>query len=222
MDKERAIIAIKQMSIKEKYEVRTVQSWECKEWLLWKHYAKRMPSISYAFGLYDIEKHLVGVMTIGKPASPSLCTGVCGAEYSSFVFELNRLVVNEGLGKNVLSFFVANAFKLIADDLIVVSYADSALGHHGYIYQATNWIYTGLSASRTDPKGQDNQHGRHIKCDGVAERIERSRKHRYLYFLGKRSKQFKKALKYTIQPYPKGDNKRYDASYEPITQNVLF
>ena len=26
---------------------------ECKEWLLYKHYAHRIPSISYAFGLFE-------------------------------------------------------------------------------------------------------------------------------------------------------------------------
>lgn len=32
--------------------VKPIKSFECREWLLNKHYAKRMPSISYAFGLY--------------------------------------------------------------------------------------------------------------------------------------------------------------------------
>ena len=31
-----------------------------------------------------------------------------------------------------------------------------------------------------------------------------------------------KKLKYKIQPYPKGDNKRYDASYQPTTQTKLL
>jgi hypothetical protein len=29
-------------------------------------------------------------------------------------------------------------------------------------------------------------------------------------------------LKYKILPYPKGDNKRYDASYSPDVQGLLF
>lgn len=44
--------------------------------ILNKHYAKRLPSISYAYGLY-MDKELIGVLTIGKPASPfSLCRGM--------------------------------------------------------------------------------------------------------------------------------------------------
>ena len=30
------------------------------------------------------------------------------------------------------------------------------------------------------------------------------------------------SLNYEIQPYPKGENKRYDASYKPSTQGLLF
>ena len=41
------------MSIKEKYTVKSIAKHLCKEWLLHKHYAKRIPSISYAFGLFD-------------------------------------------------------------------------------------------------------------------------------------------------------------------------
>lgn len=209
------------MSIKERYQVQPIKRYECREWLLEKHYARRLPSISYAFGLYG-GRDLVGILTIGKPAANGICVGSCGKPYAGYVYELNRLCVSEGLEKNVLSFFVGQSFKLITDDLIVVSYADTSLGHHGYIYQATNWVYTGLSAIRTDPKGRPNQHSRHIKCEAGLERVIRPRKHRYFYFIGKRAKEFRRSLIYPVLPYPKGDNQRYDASYEPVTQALLF
>ena len=211
------------MSIKDKYEVRPIQSWECKEWLLEKHYAKRIPSISWAFGLYT-SGQVCGILTVGKPPSPSLCVGICGEEYEEFVFELNRLVVNEGLEKNVLSYFVGQVLKQWKDDLILVSYADSAQGHHGYIYQATNWLYTGATTPRTDIATPEGKHSRHYdrNIDYSLHRQFRSSKHRYVYFLGKRAKEFRGALKYSIEPYPKGENQRYDASYAPTTQNVLF
>lgn len=210
------------MSIKDIYSVRPIKKQETYEWLLRKHYAKRIPSISYAFGLYSDD--LEGVMTIGKPASPAPCIGVCGREYSEYVYELNRLVVNDNLEKNVLSFFLATALKLINENLIILSYADTSQGHHGYIYQATNWTYTGLSAKAMDAVGGlHNRHGWHKnKQNGERVLEERARKHRYVYFLGAKRKLFKKALLWAIEPYPKGDNKRYDASYEPTTQSVLF
>ena len=46
-------------------------------------------------------------------------------------------------------------------------------------------------------------------------------KHRYVYFT-KNKKYYMKKLKYTPEPYPKGDNKRYDASYQPTTQIKLL
>ena len=53
---------------------------------------------------------------------------------------------------------------------------------------------------------------------------DRPRKHRYFYFLGqkKQKKEMLKNLVYDIEPYPKGHNKRYDSTYRPSTQTVLF
>ena len=52
----------------------------------------------------------------------------------------------------------------------------------------------------------------------------RKPKHRYIMFLGSKTqkKNMLKNLKYNIEPYPKGQNKRYDASYEPKVQLNMF
>ena len=207
------------MSIKNKYKVKPIAKHLCKEWLLHKHYAKRIPSISYSFGLFSTD--LVGIMTIGKPASNSLCIGVCGEHNSKFVYELNRLCVNDNLEKNVLSFFVSQCLNLL-NNLILVSYADTKMNHNGYIYQATNWIYTGKTKERTDI-GAGNNHSRHYdkNLDYSVNRKFRSSKHRYIYLIGNKKKWLKE-LKYKIEAYPKGVNKRYDSSYKPTIQKELF
>ena len=128
------------------YEVKSIDYQDCKEWFLKKHYAKRIPSISFCFGLYSDK--LEGVCSFGSPPSRALCIGLCGVENAHKVYELNRLVVNENLPKNTLSYFVSKCIQLLPNKLILVSYADTSQGHNGYIYQATNWIYTGLSAKR--------------------------------------------------------------------------
>jgi hypothetical protein len=208
--------------MKDKYKVISINSYLCYDWLLYKHYAKRIPSISYSFGLYN-DNLLVGILTIGKPASPQLCDGICGKEYSNYVYELNRLCINEGLEKNVLSYFVSKCLKLINKDMILVSYADTKMSHNGYIYQATNWIYTGATKERTDIGFEDGTHSRHYdKNIDYSIRKHRSSKHRYVYFIGKLKKQFIKNLNYKICKYPKGENKYYDASYNPIIQTILF
>tara|TARA_R100000951_G_scaffold1102_1_gene2940 strand:- start:107 stop:730 length:624 start_codon:yes stop_codon:yes gene_type:complete len=205
-------------------EVKSIKNYECKDWLLNKHYAKRMCSISYAFGLY-IDNILNGVCTFGKPASNSLCVGVCGKNNSRYVYELNRLITNDNLIKNSLSFFVSQCLKTLPP-LIIVSYADTLYNHNGYIYQATNWIYTGKTKERTDIGTTNNYHSRHYNknIDYKKNRKFRSSKHRYIYFTGSKTqnKIWLKNLNYNIEKYPKGNNKNYDASYKPKVQTRLF
>jgi hypothetical protein len=211
-------------------EVKTIESFECKDWLLHKHYAKRMCSISYAFGLY-IDSVLCGVCTFGSPPSRALCVGVCGEENAHCVLELNRLCVNDGLPKNTLSYFVSQCLKMLPNGKIIVSYADTSQNHHGYIYQATNWLYTGMTIARIE-RYDINNPNKHSKSATRKKGIdynklairERPQKHRYVYFTGSKTnkKHLRKQLNYEVKPYPKGDNKRYDASYSPIVQSKLF
>ena len=179
---------------------------------------------------------LVGVITYGIPASPALCMGICGKEYSDKVLELNRICLMDNT-KNQASFLVANSIKLLPKPTIVVSYADMAQGHVGYVYQATNFIYTGLSANRVDwtVKGLEHKHSKTISDGMTLESIkekygddfyytERSRKHRYIYFHGNKiqKKMLKSKLMYKIESYPKGDSQRYDSGGKVLTQSLLF
>lgn len=183
------------------------------EWTLKYHYAKRKPPISKAFGWVE-NGELKAVLSIGKPASNQLCIGVCGREYSSYVYELNRICAKDTMIAP-LSQFVALCLKQLPN-YILVSYADTAMSHVGYIYQATNWIYTGATRARTDIKSEG--HSRHYdkQQDYKVGRVARSSKHRYINFTG--DKRFKKlvakSLKYKQEPYPKGDNKKYEINWE--------
>ena len=96
--------------------VRSISNFEVKDWLLNKHYAKRMCSISYSFGLY-IDNVLNGVVTFGMPPSSNLAESICGLDYKENVLELNRLVVNDGLPKNTLSFFVSKSMEGISNEV---------------------------------------------------------------------------------------------------------
>lgn len=191
------------------FVVKRIEPKETLDFILNKHYAQRKPSISYSFGLFH-NSDLVGVCTIGKPASPSLCRGICGDEYSSKVFELNRLVVEDNLPKNTLSFFVSRVLReLKSEDLVIVSYADSGMNHHGYIYQACNFLYTGATLERTDKYTPDNKHSRHYDDKYSHLRKVRTSKHRYVFFTNKKNKKMRQALNYPILPYPKGENENY-------------
>lgn len=173
------------------------------------HYARRMPCIQYAFGLLDDNDELVGVVTFGQPASPSLCIGVAGTENKKNVLELNRLVLTTNK-KNSASFLVGKALKQLPKNTFVVSYADiEGWGHVGYVYQATNFLYTGMTVKRTDVyNGGSNKHQRHVIGDRSKRQL-RSVKHRYVYLVGNKKKMLEQ-LKYPILPYPKGDSRHYD------------
>ena len=218
-------------------KVLPINNFEVEPWLLEKHYAKRMPSISYAFGLYE-DGNLVGVCTYGTPSSAQLRKGIAGEENAEYVLELNRLCI-ESKNKNAASFLVGRSLQMLPKPSIVVSYADTNQNHVGYVYQACNFIYTGLSMKKQDwaIKGMEHLHSQTIvdMSRGQEKRLEfmkekfgddfymkdRARKHRYIFVTGK-NKKLKAAIRYASEPYPKGESQRYDAGSSVKTQQLLF
>lgn len=210
--------------------VKPIPPKEAEPWLMARHYARRMCPISFAFGAWR-GSELIGVVTYGTPASPHLCRGVCGEAWADKVLELNRLCcVSE---KNVASALVGGSLRLLPKPSVVVSYADTAQGHVGYIYQATNFIYTGKTdADRKTPRGDRISGGSHSRHNGrnvdgsvnqSFEIVRRLPKHRYVFACGNRQQRaaIRDALRYAVEPYPKGDSRRYDASAEIETQMLL-
>ena len=211
-----------------KHTVSSIDYQDCKEWFLKKHYAKRMPSVSYCFGLFE-GVELIGVCSFGFPPNYNYNNGKCVFnDYECLTLELNRLVVNDGLPKNTLSFFVGKCLNKIPKPSCIVSYADANQGHNGYIYQATNWIYTGVSTPKHKyifEDGREFDIRRGIDNKGkVVDKILMLPTHRYLYFNGNKNEKRKmiKELKMKVAKYPKGKNKRYDNSYNPSIQTKLL
>ena len=212
--------------------VRRVDPADVHPWLLNRHYARRLCPISHAFAAFNGQT-MIGVVTYGTPVSSTLKDGVCGEKYASNVLELNRLCC-ESI-KNLASVIVGRSLAMLPKPSVVVSYADTGQGHVGFIYQATNFVYTGLSAKFKDPmvKGMEHKHhttigdegrGHDSRIEFLREKygaenvyyIERDRKHRYVFFVGSKTqkKDMAKSLNYQAEPYPKGESKRYDASAE--------
>ena len=205
----------------DKLRVEPVTRQDCKPFIIGIHYAARMPSVSFAYGLFDADA-LIGVVTYGTPPSASLRTGIAGPDYAGNVLELNRLCLRHN-EKNQASFLVARSLKMLPDQRIVISFADTAQGHVGYVYQACNFTYHGLSAKRTDWKvrGKEHLHGQTVADEfrGTANRAQAMRdkygddfyleprplKHRYIYVTGNR--RFRRdaslAIRYPQAAYPK-------------------
>ena len=191
--------------------VRKITYDDTRPFLLNIHYARRMPCITNAYGLF-VNAKLIGVCTYGQPASPSLCKGLAGPEHRMDVLELNRLaLLPEYNGGNYASYLVGRSLKMLPNGTFVVSYADTAWTHVGYIYQATNFLYTGKTKERTDIYSESG-HSRHYKADETRRQF-RSAKHRYVYLVGDKrtKKEMRKDLRYTVMDeYPKGDEQKYD------------
>jgi len=213
------------MSIKDKFNVESIKSKETHDWLLNKHYAGRIPSISRSFGLFN-RNLLVGVITFGMP--PNYVEMKAWKPYD--LLELNRLVTNDNLPKNSTSYFVSKAIKKLRQPKVLISYADIDNGHYGYIYQATNWIYTGIGGAgcrvyiMEDGRELHQRHEDKINKQNVEEVTKTTGKCRYYYFHGNSRdvNKMESMLRFEEKPYPKGDNELYDASYKPQVQKTIF
>lgn len=191
------------------------------------HYAHTVPSITLAIGAYTIvdgAELLAGVICYGISANRNTTT-VCGEAHKDHVLELNRLFCFDWAGRNIESWLVGQSFKWLAkmypEYYIIVSYSDLGQNHYGYIYQATNFLYTGLSEAMStagfiiEGKKLHNRSvfTRYGTCgvEGVkaaapdAIPYAGTPKHRYVMFLGSKhqKKELIKALQWEVKPYPK-------------------
>ena len=110
------------------------------------HYLHSMPGgTKLAFGV-RVGRSLVGALTIGVGPMNAhrLISGATRADAAT----LTRLWLSDDLPKNSESRVigvVTRALKRHTSLRFVLSYADPAHGHVGTIYQASGWLYTGLS-----------------------------------------------------------------------------
>lgn len=219
------------------YSVEPISIREAKPWILKKHYARRMPCVEYAFGFYNLG-NLEGVIAYG-PTCRSLNQGygAFGTKLVKYSFELLRLCIDSE-NKNAASFLVGNSLKMLPKPAFVVSYADCNVGHVGYVYQATNWLYCGVTKKETvyiDTENNKKIHPRtvvstygsrnkNVLPDNIIIEKEEHGKHRYVKFLGNKSeiKKMKDYFKYDILPYPKGNTKRHENDIKIETHKILF
>ena len=123
-------------------KVLPIKSKETYNWLL----ENIMPSIKYNKMrlAYFLIQHL-SVLLLMVSHHLIAFVSVCGEEHKDKVIELNLCLQDNH--RNQSSYLISQSLKLLEKLKIVVSYADTSKGHVGYVYQATNFIYTGMSAS---------------------------------------------------------------------------
>jgi hypothetical protein len=200
----------------ENWQVKEIPTRIAQTIIVREHYLHRKAPCSKAFGLFDEASNLLGVVMYGTPSSAPLRSGIAGASEANNVIELTRLWVDDRAPKNGESFLIGRSVKQAGKE-IVVSFADTGQNHLGIVYQATNWLYTGLSAKRTDWHVEgENKHGQTWADKYTAAEMRetfgekfvllpRSRKHRYIFLNGSKSrkKELLALLRYSVEPYPK-------------------
>lgn len=192
------------------YKIKRVSKAECEQILSKNHYLSKQ-GFSFRcgrnYGLF-LEDKLIGVAIFHTVSAWETVKGAFGLEdkEQKGFWELGRLAIDGGYAvKNLNSWFVARCIKLLrAEENVraLISYADTEY-HEGYIYQALNFTYYGLTAPKKDfwVKQDDGTYKKQSR--GVTKGVDgewrpRSRKHRYMMVFD-----LSLTVKWTQQPYPK-------------------
>lgn len=195
------------------YSIKLIKKNEADEILKKFHYLSKQGysfRSGFNYGLF-IEDNLIGVAifhTLSVPETAKGCFGLNRNEQKG-LYELGRLALDPTeYEPNLTSWFLSRAIKMFRKETevrAILSYADSEF-HNGYIYQATNFKYYGLTDKKKDfwilqEDGTYKKHQRG-KIKGLeGEWRERSRKHRYLLIYDKDLE-----CRWKEEPYPKNNN----------------
>lgn len=176
------------------------------------HYSKAVPAIQYAYNVYNDKDEWCGVIVYGGGANNNLPKSF--GKNAGEVLELERVALN---GKQeTTSKAVAMTLKQLHKDdplcKIVVSFSDHRQRHIGTIYQATNWIYLGLTITSDTQYFYNGKwtHERTInsrpdrdKLKKTLPKRENSNKFKYIFCFDKKER---KQYLAKAMPYPKDND----------------
>lgn len=135
---------------------------EVTEYIRENHYTGTCNPISNKWKIVhetDDGSEIVGAIVFANPMSEQVREFIAGSGNERQVTELHRLYTDDDCGKNVESWFIANALSALKKKKpkyrFVVSYADETEGHEGTIYKATNAWFTGKAQERKFYRDQD-------------------------------------------------------------------
>lgn len=185
----------------------------CENW----HYSKCMPTPPLTtVGVWE-DSVYIGAVIFSRGANNNLLkpyglTRTHGCELTRIALRKHKTTVSR-IVKIAILFLKKNNPKL----RLIVSFADITKGHHGGIYQAGNWVYTGKQNKSTEYIAPDGKqwHGRMVSkngyttCYGVKRKtwkisectpVERDGKYKYLYPL---DPAMREQILPLSKPYPK-------------------
>jgi hypothetical protein len=189
---------------------------DAKEILIPNHYLHSFPGgTKLSFGVY-LDIRLLGALTFG--VGPYLGYKLVKDASPDDVVTLTRLWLSDGLPKNSESRVLGLVLRSLRKETslkFVLAYSDPTASHLGTIYQATNWLYTGLSSatplydigdgiphhSRSLAHQLGSHSIRYLTSQGImVKTVPQMAKHRYIYFL---DDSWRTRLLVPVLPYPK-------------------
>ena len=193
------------VDLKVDWATHAAAKYACEHW----HYSGCTPKFKQVWiGVWE-DGAFIGVVSFGRSSTPYL--GDAYGLTTTEVVELTRVALNRH--KSPVSRIMAQSIRMLKKQSpgirLLVSLADPEHGHHGGIYQATNWVYTGRSSSNTQYyfRGKwrnDSPLMRYLqKNPGERKTLNKRKvpgKYKYLYPL---DKEMRKQIEPLRKPYPK-------------------
>jgi hypothetical protein len=204
------LIAVTKSDLRVDWATHEAARYACENW----HYSKTIPkSKLLKIGIWE-GNQFIGVVIFGYRATPNLVKPY-GLTMQQCC-ELTRIALNAHA--TPVSKIVSISLRFLRQSnpgvRLVVSFADQSQGHHGGIYQAGNWIYSGACQPATFYKIHGKlMHPRSIGHRGIVQNLQGARsidpeatavnipgKHRYLMPL---DNEMRKKILPLSRPYPK-------------------
>lgn len=185
----------------------------CENW----HYSGCLPAGKLVkVGVWE-SKQFIGVVVFGMGAGGATNGTKYGLATHGDMCELVRIALTEHKApvSRIMALAIRFLVKKCPDLRMIISFADPAEGHHGGVYQAANWVYSGDSASdrkfvvrgrAMHPKSVHSLGWRQslgwlkANIDPNAYETKTPGKHRYLMPL---DKEMREQIAPLAKPYPK-------------------
>lgn len=209
------------------------------------HYSNTCGNLKFAFG-FKYNGEIKNIIAYTSPVGRLVCQEIMEGGDANNTLELIRMISLEPKPKNLESYCIHKTFEYIKKNMpqykIIVSMADNSVGHHGYCYQASGFVYYGqsskhkewfLDGKRIHERNLFAKFGttkyeeiKNIVGDKIIFKNQEETKSRYYYIIAqnkknkKEKKEILKKIKVKSLPYPKGDNKRYNVFEENSFANL--
>ena len=126
--------------------VREIPFSEAKEVILEYEWLGNMGTTLRSFGLF-FDGELAGVECFGVTGGTNVSASICGSAYADRVMTLCRGACVPWAHPHSASFLITRACNLLAEEgkNVFVAYSDMKAGEIGTVYQASNWVYCGMT-----------------------------------------------------------------------------